>query len=87
MLATINPEMPIWDSKVLNCLGLENAWNSRHTVENAINIYNQILEWYKEYLKTEEAKHNIKVFDTWFPEYSKKISDVKKIDYILWCLG
>lgn len=87
MLATINPEMPIWDSKVLNCLGLENAWDSQRTVKNAIDIYNQIVEWYKEYLKTEEAKHNIKVFDMWFPQYTKKISDVKKIDYILWCKG
>ena len=79
--------MPIWDSKVLKCLGLENAWDSQRTVKNAIDIYNQIVEWYKEYLKTEEAKHNIKVFDIWFPQYTKKISDVKKIDYILWCLG
>ena len=86
MLATINPTMPIWDSRVLESLGLTKDWNKEHSINNAMSIYNNICDWYSDYLKSSEAEANVFVFDAWFPEY-KDISDVKKIDYLLWCEG
>ena len=50
-----------------------------------IEIYAQIEEWYRVYLATDEARENICLFDRLFPQYSW-ISDVKKIEYLIWGL-
>ena len=84
MIATIDPDKPIWDQYVLQNLGLElKGKNPRERVENAILIYDQIEIWYKDYLSTEEARKNIEEFDRWLPSYSW-IPEIKKIDYLLW---
>ena len=84
MIATIDPEKPIWDQYVLQNLGLElKGKNPREKIGNAVEIYHQIGEWYAEYLKTDEARENIAEFDRWLPSYAW-ITDVKKIDYLLW---
>ncbi len=86
MLATLNPKMPIWDSRVLNLLGLTYIWEKERTVGNAICVYNSICCWYDNYMKSDEARKNTEMFDRIFSEY-KNISDLKKIDYLLWCMG
>ena len=86
MLATINPEMPIWDSHVLKTLGLDQKWESHKTIGNAIQIYKIICEEYKDYKNTTEWRENIDVLDSFcsvYPRYSS-VSDVKKIDFLMW---
>lgn len=84
MIATIDPNKPIWDQYVLQNLDLElKGKNPRERVENAILIYDRIETWYKEYLITEEARKNIAEFDRWLPSY-RWIPEIKKIDYLLW---
>lgn len=84
MLATLNPERPIWNSKVLKCLGFRLAGkDKRETLENAISLYSGMKDWYAHYLNTENAKECIKVFDAALPNY-RWISAVKKIDFFLW---
>ncbi len=84
MIATIDPDKPIWDQYVLQNLGLElRGKNPRERVENAILIYDRIETWYGDYLATEEAQRNIAEFDRWLPSYSW-IPEIKKIDYLLW---
>ncbi len=84
MLATINPNMPIWDSKVLSYLGLElKGKTPEEKQSNAINIYYRIVDCYQKYLSTEEAIHNIEIFDLFLPKY-QWLSSVKKIDCLLW---
>ena len=84
MIATIDPEKPIWDQYVLQNLGLElKGKNPREKIGNAVEIYHQIEAWYAKYLKTDEARENIAEFDRWLPSYAW-ITDVKKIDYLLW---
>lgn len=84
ILATINPEKPILDSKILKYLGLQTGGNNKkERLENALKAYNQIEKWYEEYLKSEEAKSCIQYFDELFPKY-KNISSVKKIDFFIW---
>lgn len=86
MLATINPEKPIWDSRVLSFLNLKpKGKNVIELQDSMIEIYAQIEEWYRVYLATDEARENISLFDRLFPQYSW-ISDVKKIDYLIWGL-
>lgn len=88
MLATIDSSKPIWDSRVIKCLGVKVSLNQckEDRLKLVIARYKEIEEWYSEYLLTAEAKENITFFDTTFPEFSK-ISDTKKIDYFLWQAG
>lgn len=83
MLATIDVDKPIWDGRILERLDLKRKWDKRHDINNAVDVYDDICKWYKEYEKTEEYLSNIKVFDEFLPEY-EDISDTKKIDCLLW---
>ncbi len=84
MLATIDPEKPIWDQYVLQNLGLELTGKTQEEkLKNAISLYGAIEKWYLDYLTTDEARENLEAFDLLLPEY-KWISDVKKIDCLLW---
>ena len=86
MLATINPQMPIWDSYVLKNLGLKlNGMNKELRFSLAVVLYDKICSWYKDFLKTEEAKKMLDLFDQAFPEF-RDITKVKKIDFIIWAL-
>lgn len=86
MLATINPDMPIWDSYVLKNLGLKlRGKNKEERFSMAVVLYDNICSWYKDFLKTDESKEMIGMFDQAFPEYSN-ITEIKKIDFIIWAL-
>lgn len=85
MLATICPYEPILDQFVMKFLGQEipSYGSSEKRVEEAIKVHHNIEEWYLEYLKTENAKQCIKLFDTTFTNYTW-LSETKKIDFYLW---
>lgn len=84
MIATIDPDKPIWDQYVIQNLSLElKGKTPKERVENAIGVYESIERWFAEYLKTEEARKNIAEFDMMLSSYVW-LSDVKKIDYLLW---
>ena len=85
MLATLNPDMPVWDSRVINTLGIRKLWESNKSIDYAANLYEAICRCYQKYLKSDEGQKCLEVFDSYMlmPEY-KKISDVKKLDYLLW---
>ena len=84
MLATINPNMPIWDVYVLNHIGLELSGKSKvEQLRNRVHLYDKIINWYDMFLKTDKAKQTIKLFDSIMPNY-KWLTPTKKIDYIIW---
>ena len=84
MLATIDASKPIWDQYVLQNLGLVLTGKTKEEkLQNAVRLYDSIVTWYEEYLKTDEAYENIKTFDRLLPDYAW-ISDTKKIDCLLW---
>lgn len=86
MLATINPDMPIWDSYVLKNLGLKlRGKNKEERFSMAVVLYDNICSWYRDFLKTDESKEMIEMFNQTFPEYSN-ITEIKKIDFIIWAL-
>ncbi len=83
LLHTLDPSNPIYDRKVSNFLNLKGPalyWTSEAKIARQVDNYNAIMEWYK----TPQAKSLIALFDKTFPEYSKLIGDVKKIDFIIW---
>ena len=76
---------PIWDQYVLQNLGLELMGKTQEEkLQNAVALYAQIVNWYADYLTTDEARKNIDEFDRLLPEYAW-VSDTKKIDCLLWC--
>ena len=84
MLATIDASKPIWDQYVLQNLGLELMEKiQEEKLQNAVALYAQIVNWYADYLATDEARENIGEFDRLLPEYAC-ISETKKIDCLLW---
>lgn len=84
MLATLNPNKPILDSRVLKNLEITIKGNTKQErIKFSIEVYKKIEAFYDTYLPTGKAKRNIALFDEIFPDYSW-ISDTKKIDFIIW---
>jgi len=85
MLATIDSNLPVWDSKVRNVLKVKYKTNFKATYKDIIECveaYNMYCNWYKLFLKTTEANSFIADFDKHFPK--AKISKMKKLDFIFW---
>lgn len=79
LLATVNPNMPIWDKFVLQNLGLRAPYSyEKDRLQKTVQLYQKIYEWYT----TEEALQKLAFFNQRFPDTN--ITDVKKIDFILW---
>ncbi len=79
LLATVRPEMPVWDKFVLQNLGLRAPYPyEQNRLEKTAAIYQRICDWYT----TEEAAKQLAAFNEKFPEAN--LTDTKKIDFILW---
>ena len=79
LLATVNPNMPIWDKFVLQNLGLRTPYYyEKDRLQKTVQLYQRICAWYC----SEEAEEKLQIFNELFP--NTDISDVKKIDFILW---
>ena len=86
MLATLDPNMPIWDSYILKNLGLKLKGRTKEErFSLAVVLYDSICNWYTDFLKTDEAKEMLELFNEAFPEFNH-FTPVKKIDFILWAL-
>jgi len=84
LVATIHPDLPIWDKYVLeNCNITPPSYSSKHKLSQAVLIYQNLVKWYAEFISSEEAKKMITVFKNEVRDHDK-ISDLKKIDFILW---
>ncbi len=84
ILATLDDHCPIIDQYVLKNLGLVITGSGKaERLENTVQTFYALCDWYDEYLETKEARDNIAWFDKILPDYAW-ISDVKKIDYLLW---
>lgn len=89
MLATINPKMPIWDRQVMKALDVklpQNADKEKRLVRT-VQIYDELCKWYKDLFENHKdvVDMAIKEFDKYYPK--SRISNVKKIDFILWAIG
>lgn len=85
LLATIDPKLPIWDSRVRNHVNEMSDLKlkaSYRTIEECVQAYNSLLSWYRDFMKTDRAKKMIAEFDSHFP--NQKITSIKKVDFIFW---
>lgn len=88
LLATINPNKPIWDENVLEYVIKEDRIKKfddkkeKEKLEDTIKIYNDIEEKYKEYLNDKSIIRIIKKIKKILNE--DKLTDTKILDYIIW---
>lgn len=84
LVATLDPDKPIWDVYVLaNTSHKAPSSQNPHRFELAKAAYRSIEEWYKEFIPSDEGKLCIAIFNEKIADY-RKISDTKKVDFILW---
>jgi hypothetical protein len=88
MLATINPNHPIWDGQVLRALNIkvDEALSHEDKIKECIEVYQRIEKEIATFIATDEGQQCIALFDKVFPS-CKCFSDYKKIDFYLWNLG
>lgn len=90
MLASVDPLLPIWDKYVLQNLGLLKRWEKMAgkekmvRIDEAERIYEEIKFWYRAFICSKDGKACIAAFDSAMPHYKEKLTEVKKIDYLLW---
>lgn len=79
LLATVNPDMPVWDKYVLQNLGLRAPYcYEKDRLQKVVRIYRQICDWYS----TQETAEKLRQFNCQFS--AADLTDVKKIDFMLW---
>ena len=88
MLATINPNHPIWDSQVLRCLNIkiDDTLDYDSKINKCIKVYQQIEDDIAAFIETAEGKQCIELFYATFPS-CVGFSSYKKVDFYLWNLG
>jgi hypothetical protein len=85
LLATVDPKLPIWDSRVrerVNERGEIKLKANYKNTDECVEAYNSLVSWYGKFMKSNEAKMMIAEFDSHFPK--EKISAIKKVDFIFW---
>jgi hypothetical protein len=84
LVATLNPWCPVWDEHVLRNTGHQPpAYTSGTKHEEAVAAYRSIVEWYLEFMGSSEGRRWVCLFNDNILNYYK-ITDIKKIDFILW---
>ncbi len=83
LVATINPNLPIWDTIVLKNIGLKPPqYYRKNRIKETMVLYNDLQQRYQTYIEKEQAKIIITKFNKAYPNTG--LTDVKKIDFVLW---
>ncbi len=84
LCATLDPSEPIWDRYVLQNTGHKPpSHSSQRRIEEAKAVFQGIRDWYRRHIQSQEGQLMIRVFDKHVMEHDQ-ITDVKKIDLLLW---
>ena len=84
IVAMIDPEYPIWDSVVTkgHFKIIAPYASAKNRLQQGIERYEHYYRVYSLYMQSEEGKKKIEEFDRLFPH--TEISNVKKLDFVLW---
>jgi len=85
LLATANPNLPVWDKKVRKYLNSQFSLkfkDSFEDIESCEQEYHRYCAWFKNFLKSDDATKLINEFDKKIPNV--KITKMKKIDLMFW---
>lgn len=83
LVATLDPTKPVWDSIVMDNLKLKKPlYNSKDREQKLVGIYEKIKSWYDDFMLGDTAKLMIQLFNYYYPDVN--ITDIKKVDLIIW---
>jgi hypothetical protein len=85
LIATINPDLPVWDKEVLGNIHSELKFTNLKTndrINLCVDKYESMKDWYREKLNSSLGQEYIIKFDLRFP--NTNLTNLKKIDLILW---
>lgn len=83
-VATHNPDTPIWDAHVLRNTGVKPpSYGSKNRISKTVEAYRRICNWYEDTITSDRGQLIIESFNS-MVESHEKISDLKKIDFVLW---
>ena len=83
-VATLNPEKPVWDTWVLkNTNTGVPSYASKTKMAEAKVAYRAIQEWYRRFLRSTDGDLVVRLFSGIIPEHNR-ITDLKKVDFVLW---
>ena len=83
MLATLNPNMPVWDQYVLANAKIDAPRPYNVTIDKCVETYRKVVNFYVNLLKTDTAEEMVRLFDSKLPKY-KHFTTIKKIDLMFW---
>lgn len=84
LAATLDPNEPVWDKYVLKNTGQKAPYYSAlNKLERAKTVFENIRLWYTKHMQASEGKMMIEVFNNMVEEHDR-ITDIKKVDFILW---
>ena len=84
LVATIDTSLPIWDSVVLKYAEIKSPlFTSKTKVDEAEATYKKLQEWHERHMKSDQGQLILRTFREMVPEHNR-ISDLKKIDFVLW---
>jgi hypothetical protein len=88
LVATINPELPVWDKYVLENFRLHWSYTGKKElrVKHAIATYKSICERMDAFKKMDIARQIVIIFDAMYPALSQSVTITKKVDFTLWQL-
>ncbi len=88
LVATINPELPVWDRYVLENLKIKWTYTGKPDarLDKAVTIYRRIFNEIDSFKKTETTTKIISIFNSMYPSLASKVTKTKKIDFTLWQL-
>ena len=83
LIATINPNLPVLDKFVLDNTNLKLPYSGdKNRLNKIVKTYNELIEKFDNFKKTENGKYLVLKFQKEFPSY--KITETKMIDLVLW---
>jgi hypothetical protein len=84
LAATLNPREPIWDKFVLQNTGHRSPpYGCEDRLARIKAVYASLRTWYANKLAAEDGRLIVAVFNEMVPEHNR-ISDLKKVDFVLW---
>ncbi len=83
-VATINPKRPVWDQHVfINTKIKRPSYASKNKAQEILAAYDLLQIWYDKFITSKDGVTLLETFRAMVPEHGK-ISDTKKIDFVLW---
>lgn len=88
LLHTINNDLPIYDIHIASMTNLlqpnDSALEKSLRIAKRLELYNQLIDFYKNILEEREIKQLLENVRTEFKWAEDKISNLKVLDYLLW---